>query len=369
MNILFVGPYRQADGWGEAAKHYIKALSHVGELAIRPIYLGSSYCELDEDLLEYEFNDLRDYDVIVQNCLPHFSDYNGNYKNILLCHIETSHLEYTSWPSRANLMDEIWVPSQANKNSLVVSGVKEEKIKVVPIPADTKRFSEKHEPFKIPSVQEEDFVFYFVGEYIQRKNLVALITAFHSEFEFNENVKLVIKTNKTGLNPDQLSDEVSQKIMNVKSRLRMYPEIGDYKSDILITSYLPENQLMSLHAACDCFVMPSHGESWCIPAFDAMAMGNPVISPKNTGMEDFIKDTGWVTKSYPIPTMTKEAPLSDIYTAREKWQQVDIEDLKRCMREAYEDKEGYSKKSQDGIEKAKEYSYESVAEKIKGVLS
>ena len=39
------------------------------------------------------------------------------------------------------------------------------------------------------------------------------------------------------------------------------------------------------------------------------------------------------------------------------------------MREAYEDKEGYSKKSQDGIEKAKEYSYESVAEKIKGVLS
>ena len=38
MNILFVGPYRQADGWGEAAKHYIKALSHVGELAIRPIF-------------------------------------------------------------------------------------------------------------------------------------------------------------------------------------------------------------------------------------------------------------------------------------------------------------------------------------------
>ena len=79
MKILFIGPYRQADGWGDAARHYIKALSHVGDLAIRPIYLGSSYCELDEDLLEYEFNDPKDYDVIIQNSLPHLSDYNGNY--------------------------------------------------------------------------------------------------------------------------------------------------------------------------------------------------------------------------------------------------------------------------------------------------
>ena len=369
MNILFIGPYRQADGWGEAAKHYIKALSHTGELAIRPIYLGSSYCELDEDLLEYEFNDFRNYDVIIQNCLPHFADYNGNYKNILLCHLETSHLEYTSWPSRANLMDEIWVPSESNKSSLVVSGVDEEKIKVIPIPADITKFENEYAPFNIPSVEEDDFVFYFIGEYIQRKNLVSLITAFHSEFEFNDNVKLVIKTNKTGLHPEQLSNEVSQKISNVKSRLRMYPDLNYYKSDILITSYLPENQLMSLHRACDCFVMPSHGESWCIPAFDAMAMGNPVIAAKGTGMEDFAKRTGWIVESHEQPTTTKEAPLSDIYTARETWRQIDIMGLKKSMREAYNNKEAYAEKSNQGIENSKQYSYEKVAEKIKESLS
>lgn len=369
MNILFVGPYRQADGWGEAAKHYIKALANVGDLAIRPIYLGSSYCELDEDLLEYEFNDLKDYDVIVQNCLPHFADYNGNYKNVLLCHLETSHLQYTSWPSRANLMDEIWVPSEANKNSLIVSGVKEEKIKVIPIPSDITKFEKEYKPFKLPTVEEEDFVFYFIGEYIQRKNLVSLITAFHSEFEFNENTKLVIKTNKTGANPAQLSNEVSQKISNVKSRLRMYPDMADYKSDVLITSYLPEEQLMSLHAACDCFVMPSQGESWCIPAFDAMAMGNPVIATKDIGAADFAEENGWAVKSYEQPTTTKEAPLSDIYTARETWRQIDVMELRRSMREAYENKEVYSNKSEKGIKSSKQYSYKKIAEKISEVLS
>ena len=70
--VLFVGPYRQSDGWGNAANEYAKAISKSCELAMRPIYMGSSFCELHEDLLEYEFNDLREYDVVIQNCLPFF---------------------------------------------------------------------------------------------------------------------------------------------------------------------------------------------------------------------------------------------------------------------------------------------------------
>ena len=78
---------------------------------------------------------------------------------------------------------------------------------------------------------------------------------------------------------------------------------------------------------------------------------------------------GWVVDSYEQPTTTKDAPLSDIYTARETWRQIDVMDLKKCMREAYSNKELYMKKSKDGIESSKQYSYEQVAQKIIGALS
>jgi glycosyltransferase involved in cell wall biosynthesis len=361
VKALFIGPYRQNDGWGDAAKHYAKALSTAcDELSIRPMYMGSSFSDCDEDLLEYEFNDTRNYDVIIQNCLPHLVDYDGNYKNILLCHLETSNLNYTSWPSRASLMDEIWVPSYSNKRSLTKSGVNPTKIRIMPIPTDINKYKGEEEPLSTPYIEENDFVFYFIGEYTQRKNLVALIIAFHSEFEFTEPVKLVIKTGRAGIDPQALSQQINQKILNTKSKMRIYNSEEIYKPDILIANYLAEKQLISLHKACDCFVMPSHGESWCIPAFEAMGFGNPVIATEGTGPEQYMKETGWLAQSLDEVVCTNDTAIRDIYTSRETWKQINIKDLKRCMREAYEDKDLYKKKSKAGIELSKSYSYEEV---------
>ena len=77
MNILFIGPYRQNDGWGNAAKSYIRALSKIDSvnLCIRPIYMGSSTCEIDEDIIEFEYNSFDEYDIVIQNVLPSLCDY------------------------------------------------------------------------------------------------------------------------------------------------------------------------------------------------------------------------------------------------------------------------------------------------------
>ena len=367
--VLFVGPYRQSDGWGNAANEYAKAISKSCELAMRPIYMGSSFCELHEDLLEYEFNDLREYDVVIQNCLPHLAQYQAGMKNILLCHLETYNLQNTSWIGHAKLMDEVWVPSTANKIALLGSGVHPDKVKVVPIPCDVDRYHHNYGTLNIPHSSPDDFKFYFIGEFIQRKNLVALISAFHAEFEPYENAKLVIKANKTGVNPIQLSSEINAKITSIKSRLRMFPSLEQYKKDIVVTDMLPEDHLMALHDACDCFVMPSHGESWSMPTFDAMAMGNPCIVADYTGMTEYVnQDNGWVINSTLQPCMTKEAPLPDIYTGREKWQHIDIEQLMASMREAYEKRDIYQAKSKKCLDTFKNYSYEKVGELIKELL-
>jgi len=254
--------------------------------------------------------------------------------------------------------------------ALTGSGVHPDKVKVVPIPCDIDKYHHNYGRLNIPHTSADDFKFYFVGEFVQRKNLVALISAFHAEFEPYENAKLVIKANKSGVNPVQLSSEINAKITSIKSRLRMFPSLDQYKKDIVITDMLPEDHLMALHDSCDCFVMPSHGESWSMPTFDAMAMGNPCIVPNYTGMTQYVnEDNGWVVDTTLQPCMTKEAPLPDIYTGRERWQHLDIGQLMTCMRQAYEDKEIYQKKSDSCLKEFKKYSYEEVGKLIKELLA
>ena len=367
--VLFIGPYRQSDGWGNAANEYAKAIATSCELAIRPVYMGSSFCELHEDLLEYEFNDFREYDVVIQNCLPHLAQYKAGMKNILLCHLETYELQNTSWLGHANLMDEVWVPSAANKMALLGSGLHPDKVKVVPIPCNTEKYHHNYGTLSIPNTSPDDFKFYFIGEFVQRKNLVALISAFHAEFEPYEDVQLVIKANKSGMSPIQLSSEINGKITSIKSRLRMFPSLEQYKKDIVVTDMLPEDHLMALHDACDCFVMPSHGESWSIPTFEAMAMGNPCIVPNYTGMTQYVnEDNGWVVDTTLQPCMTKEAPLPDIYTGRERWQHINIQQLMDSMREAYQNKDAYKLKSKKCLEDFSKYSYEDIGSLIKDLL-
>jgi glycosyltransferase involved in cell wall biosynthesis len=371
MKVLFIGPYRQNDGWGDAAKNYCRALAKTEgvELAIRPIYMGRNFCDVEEDLMEYEFNDFREYDVVIQNVLPHYVDYNYECgKNILLFYSETKNLQWTSWPDRANLMDEVWVPSSQEKENLVNSGVSVP-IQVVPIPLDVTEIHGHEDTLALPLVDEDSFVFYTIGEFVQRKNLTAFATAFHSEFDPSENVHILVKTHKGGAHPQQTHQEVANKINSVKTRLRMYQKLQDYKNDIVVANYLDRQSLMSVHNSCDCFVAPSHGESWCIPALEAMAAGNPAIVTSGTGMTEFVNNqNGWVVGATDAPCLVKDAPLPYLYTGRETWREINIMELRYFMREAYENRDLYKKKSEQAKKDSLKYAPEEVAKVIKEVL-
>ena len=72
------------------------------------------------------------------------------------------------------------------------------------------------------------FNFAFVGEFIERKNLKALIQAFHMEFSCDEPVNLFIKTSKVSL------PEVQNHIKSIKSGLKIRKT---YKEEIIITGW------------------------------------------------------------------------------------------------------------------------------------
>jgi len=375
-NVLFIGPYRQADGWGLAADAYVRSLikSEVN-LTLKPIYMGQSRRDCPVEFMPYEENKLSHYDVVIQNVLPHLLDYNSKFgKNIALLYTETTNWQ-NIWASRLKCMDEIWVPSSSDVYNLQGSGIHHPQVIKVPIAIDIDKFNQSYESELLTELkvmkEEGKFIFYFIGEFVQRKCIDRLIQAFHIEFDPSEPVELLVKTSKNGRNPDQLAKEMNEYVNRIKSILRIYNGLDKYKKELFITNRLNDNDLYALHNICSCFVMPSMGESWNLPTIDALGFGSTPIVVDGTGPCDLVNAVnGWIIPSQLENVLVLDPPLPDIYTGRELWHGYSTRDLGLKMRQAYESsKHVYNDiKASRGIEEVALISYQAIGEQIKSIL-
>ncbi len=93
------------------------------------------------------------------------------------------------WVKQANRLDEIWVPSQFNREGFEASGLRRP-IHVVPLGVDTDYF---HPGVRQVPNPHGEFVFLTVLEWGERKEPWLLLKAFSETFSAREPVRLVCK--------------------------------------------------------------------------------------------------------------------------------------------------------------------------------
>lgn len=365
MKVLFIGHYREGSGWAQAAIDWILSLDAAGvDVVCRPVKLNSENPKIPERIKELEAKNIEGCDYCIQNILPHLMDYNGNFKkNIGMFFFETLNMNFTGWPSRLDCMDEIWVPNleqvQVCEEANIMCPVK-----VVPCASDVSKFSKKYPEYKLPDIIENTFKFYFIGEHIRRKHLTAALIAYYTSFTKYDNVSFIIKSSKTGYTAEQCMHEIEENIKAIKEKLRMYNDPNDYPIHCTITGRIEEEELCSLHQQCDCFVMPSFGEGWCIPAFDAAGFGNFVIANDCGGLSDFVKmyDNGTLISNTCQPVVGYDAVFDEMNTGRDFWKAIDISELTRYMKYVF------NKQKKDTKEFVNNWSYENVGKLMKRKL-
>jgi len=372
MKVLYIGPYKDGTGWAHAAVENIMALDAAGvDVVCRPMKLNDVTAEVPAKLLELESKSDKNCDVVIQNCLPHHTDYNGLFeKNIAYYFTETSHFRNSVWAERLNLMDEGWVPCQsvleASRESFV-----DIPLNIVPVPCNVEKYQKKYEPLDMPHLKDK-FVFYTIGEVHRRKNLADLIKAYHLEFGPEEPVALVIKGSLPGMPPSEVDKHIGEMCNQIKTQLKLYHTPQIYLPETIITQHLTEEELMRLHATCDCYVSPSYGEGWNMPAFDAMAMGKTPICTAQGGPVDFLYGNypgGWLVEAQEEPVFgMKEGTFPDLYVGNESWAAINIAGLRRVMREAFENAEERKKRAENGIVRAYDYSHVRVGNLMRGLL-
>jgi len=356
--VLYIGNYNDNTGWGNAAKNNILAMNMAGiDVVPRSItYNGSTMC-CDETISRLELKNKDNCNICIQHTLPTQYSYHGGIKNIGYCELETLDIRHSNWNLYMSIMDEIWVPNQASMKACLSAGVKCP-IKLVPHCININEIQNNENVLKIKEL-EHSFNFFFVGEFIERKNIAALLEAYYLAFRQDiDNVNLFLKLSGPTSEIDK-NIEIYQQLDNyIKAKLGL----NYYNKVSVLFERLNRNELLSVMNQCHVFVCTSYGESCCIPAMEAMALGKYCIWTRGIGMDDYAN--GISVQSSIVPCNNIGAQALGIYNGNDRWMQIDICSLISAMQYA----KNINHDPSQSIEKIKKYDMNVIGNLIKEKL-
>jgi len=184
----------------------------------------------------------------------------------------------------------VWVPCHANARALVRSGVPEDQIAVIPHPYPANHILRAVGETRTPP-DAKAYVFYNIAKWEPRKNNHVLLGAFLRAFTPSDHAMMVVKTSAYGrwegypegpaaslcqwLDEDEQVRANGWTKANVSGRLK------------ITTARLSDDEIAQIHALGHCYVSPSHGEAWDMPAFDAVVARARLIHVGFGGSEDY----------------------------------------------------------------------------------
>jgi glycosyltransferase involved in cell wall biosynthesis len=328
--ILYAAPVKDFSGYASASRDYVTALDKSGaNLATRALrYDGGDHVPSDR-FAELENRNLKDVEIIVQQTTPNEMEFKVGKFNVGIFCWETDKIP-DLWVNQLNKMNLVLVPCEDNLRTIRKCGV------IVPVEkihyaCDVEKYGAERKPFMLPGA-DSYFKFLSVFQFSKKKSLEVLLKSYLSEFSPEDPVCLIVKTYMTPMDGPEQKQRIQQLIQAVKELLRIkkYPRIH------LIHDVLSHEAIERLYATADCYVLPSRGEGWGVPHFDALGYGLPTIATRGTGPEEFITDDcGWLVDSHMSPVVDMPHPHDFLYTGKENWHEPHACHLKECMREAF----------------------------------
>lgn len=369
MKILYIGHYKEGSGWSQAAIDYILALDSIGlDVVCRNVKLTNKEVTIPDRILQLENKNLTNIDYCIQHVLPHHLVATTKFKkNVAYFVGETNTIKHLNWFEQLSNMDEIWVPSHSYKDILNKDGLNN--VACVPHTFDLNKYDEIYPTINF-NQDNDKFKFYYIGELSDRKNIESILRCYYSEFNYEDNVLLVLKLRKFGLTPQQLNEHIQSLVNKVKKELRIYKDIESYPSELIITADFSEEHVSAFHKSCDCFVGISHGEAWSIPSFDAMCFGKTPICSNEGGPSEFIDNndhaTGLLIDGIYQTCVHSDPAFPDLFTGKEEWFCPSESLAKQGMRFMLEERKKLDKNA--GIERGRQFNYTNIANLIRTQL-
>ena len=334
--VNLVGFLRAEFGQGEVARRLASAL----ELAAIPYSTINHATNMHREAHDFALSPERDapYDtnLLCLNAehLLRFADgkrrelLDGRY-SVGVWFWETSEFPDHLLPA-FDLVDEVWAASDFVANTLRLETWKP--VRTFPLPVEVRH--EQRLSRADLGLPPDRFVFLFTFDFLSttaRKNPLGLIEAFRLAFEPGSGANLLLKSINAKRCPQDLSE--------LEQAAAGHPDIQ------LSDSYVSQEHMQALTAACDCYVSLHRSEGFGLGLAEAMAYGKPTIATGYSGNLEFMHESNSYLVSYrPAPVPPGAGPYPEGAT----WADPDVEDAARLMREVVEDPDQARERAERG---------------------
>lgn len=366
IEVLWEGPAYDLSGYGHANRGYLTALWRKGvHVQLKPdyFYRGAGNVQppkTDVKILNaMERNAVKDTAPKVMDKTPEF--YEITKENKKRPHIGMTVFELTGipplWVEHINdVCEELWLPNTFNEKIFKDSGV-EKPIFLVPHGIDTKRFNPKVKPLELAN--KKGFTFLSVFQWTPRKGPDVLFKAYFKEFSADDDVCLLVRAFRT-------DSSYAEQCAIRRGIYRFKREFAPNKKTakvIFMGENLPDNKMPALYNTADCFVLPSRGEGWNMPAAEALACAVPVITTDWGGHKCFLdKRNSYLIKvdEFKITKWMEWIPWYNSLL-RLRWAEPSVKDLQAKMREVFECSDRAKKRALRGRRKLQTFSWKRAA--------
>jgi glycosyltransferase involved in cell wall biosynthesis len=194
---------------------------------------------------------------------------------------------------------------------------------------------------EIPNVGKDDFVFYSIGTWSERKGMHLTLESYLRAFTAEDPVVLVLKTGQTDERRRQWGrrwsyvmrhiDTVERDIARIRGRHARPARVA------LIPDHVSADQIDGLHARGDCYVSLTRGEGWGLGGYEAAGAGNPVVMTRYGGPLQYLPEhLSYLVDFEIIPARPTGAVEREVYGADHIWADPDLDHGSRLMRHIFE---------------------------------
>lgn len=285
LTIKYHGAFEDAGGYAKVNRNVVRELHRRGAILRVEAKQSVSQLEPEEvsDILVLTGVKVRGY-IQIDSVIPSLSEVkrtNAKY-NILYTTIEG----YTipeQFVECARRYDEVWLTSQWSADVLR-RYLPKHKILSMPPGVNEKLYVPEGPRFDFRP-NTKSFIFLSLFRWNYRKGWDALLRAYFDEFDREEDVSLLIASRyqfgTTKENKGKIKEDIDTIIAEFPNK--------DLPHMVRYSQVVPEGQLPQLYRAAHCFVLPSRGESICLPPMEASLCGLPVIATNWSGQTEYLK--------------------------------------------------------------------------------
>lgn len=355
ISLNYYGYVFDATGYGQAARAYIHAL-HAARVKVSVVNIGAQPQQVQDELVASLLGKNPDADFHLFHGIPvQWAHLAYPLRNVIAMTVWETSTMPQRWRNPLTHSLDVWLP--CNFNMGVFSRDLGRPTFRLPHPTPPSWINGAHyAPLELErlGLRGDDFVFYSIFEWQDRKNPRGMIKGFFQAFPEDGPPVLLLKTNPGALTAARHTLDAVRTETSSRSRV------------VLCCKAWTDAQLQMLHNRGDCYVSLHKGEGWGYPLFEAACRGKPVVATAFSGPLDYLDDEHHTLVRY------REASVQQSYAYYHpsmRWSEPDLAHASEAMKRVYEQREQARARAQEGAAAlTATYSIEAIGSAARGRL-